>query len=148
VNTSLAHGDGVGSIGACRALGTNEGKHEVKKAKLAGAVTVSAALAAILLPAPAASAVQVGCVDANFVKVTYHTYVAGGTNTHWDCFAGAGWNRFNGQTNFTSWMDVLHTGNNDVTYRDCNGTRVDYPRGLDVHFSSGVCISDIGIKPY
>jgi hypothetical protein len=120
----------------------------MKKAKLAGAAAAAAAFAAILLPAPAASAGEVACGDPNFVKVQYHTYVAQGTHTHWACFAGAGWNRFYGQTNYTSWMDILHTGNNDVTYRDCNGALVDYRRGLDVHFSSGICVSDIGIKPY
>jgi hypothetical protein len=65
------------------------------------------------------------------------------------CFAGAGWNWFAGQRGYTSWMDYLHTGNNDITYRDCNGALVDYPRGTDTNLGRvSRCISDIGIKPY
>jgi hypothetical protein len=115
---------------------------------LAGAFALTAPLAAILLPAPAASAQQVGCNDPNFVNVTYHYDTRFGSRTDHSCFAGAGWNRFVGHKGYTSWMDHISTGNNDVTFRDCNGTLVDYPRGTDTNMGVSRCISDIGIKPY
>jgi hypothetical protein len=137
----------VSPMARCRTRQRLKGR-KMKKTKLAAAATATATLAAILLSAPAASAGEVNCGDPNFVKVNYHTGGIGEGDTYWACFAGAGWNHFNGRTGYTSWMDYLETGNNDVTYRDCNGTLVDYRRGLNVHFSSGICISDIGIRPY
>jgi hypothetical protein len=118
----------------------------MKKGKFVSATAAAAALGAILLPAPAASAAQVGCGDPNFVKVTYHTTRPVGQK--YSCFAGAGWNSFIGDVGFTSWMDDIRTGNNDVTFRDCNGALVDVPRGRDVHFATARCLRDVGIKPY
>lgn len=117
----------------------------MKKVKFFGAA-VAVALGAIMLSAPAASAVEVKCVDSNFVRVTYHTIAPVGD--YHACFAGAGWNSFVGQIGFTSWMTDIRTGNNDVTFRDCNGALVDVPRYHDVHFKTARCLRDIGIKPY
>ncbi len=116
------------------------------KSKLVGAAAVAASLGAILLSAPAASAAQVGCGDPNFVKVGFHT--TSPVFYEERCFAGAGWNSFIGTPGFTSWMTDLHTGNNDVAFRDCNGALVDVPRGRDVHFTTARCLRDIGIKPF
>jgi hypothetical protein len=118
----------------------------MKKFKLAVTAAATAALAAVLLPAPAASAGQVPCGDPNFVDVTYH----GGTasTAHHSCFAGAGWNSFVGDEGETSWMDRIRTGNNDVAFRDCNGALIDIPRGYDVRFTTARCLRDVGIKPF
>jgi hypothetical protein len=118
----------------------------MKKGKFVSAAAAAAALGAILLPAPAASAASVSCVDRNFVMVTYHTTAP--IAPQYSCFAGAGWNSFKGDAGFTSWMDDIHTGNNDVTFRDCNGALVDVPRGRDVHFTTARCLRDVGIRPY
>jgi beta/gamma crystallin len=114
--------------------------------KFLGAAAVAAALGAILLPAPAAFASPVKCGDPNFVKVGFHT--TSPVFYEERCFAGAGWNSFTGTPGFTSWMDDIHTGNNDVTFRDCNGALVDVPRGRDVHFVTARCLRDVGIRPY
>lgn len=116
------------------------------KGKLVGAAAAAAALGAILLPAPAASAAEVTCGDPNFVRVTYHTVAP--IPQQYTCFAGAGWNSFVGNVGFTSWMDEIRTGNNDVTFRDCNGALVDVPRRLTLHFTTARCLRDVGIKPY
>jgi hypothetical protein len=117
----------------------------MKKVKLAATAAATAALAAILLPASAASASEVTCGDPNFVEVAYH----GGTasTTHFSCFAGAGWNSFVGDQGLTSWMVRIHTGNNDVKWRDCNGELIDVPRGKDIKYTTARCLRDVGIKP-
>jgi hypothetical protein len=117
----------------------------MKKVKLAATAAATAALAAILLPAPAASAAEVSCGDSNFVKVTYH--LPPSSLPQEACFAGAGWNPFTGRTNYTSWMDRIHTGNNDVAWRDCNGDLVNVSRGRDVVYSTARCLRDVGIYP-
>ncbi len=118
----------------------------MKKSKFVSAAAAAAALGAILLPAPAASAAAVGCGDPNFVKVGFH--VTDNSHRHEACFAGAGWNSFTGVAGMTSWMMDLHTGNNDVAFRDCNGDLVEVPRGRDVKFTTHRCLRDIGIKPF
>jgi hypothetical protein len=117
----------------------------MRKVKLAGAGVIAAMLAALLLPAPAASAASVSCVDDNFVHVTWHpSGGVGGTA----CFAGAGKNWFAGVQGYSSWMSYLHTGNNDITFVDCNGSSVDFPRGTDRGFDPPWCVAWINIKPY
>jgi hypothetical protein len=118
----------------------------MKKVKLAATAAATAALAAILLPAPAASASQVPCGDPNFVDVSWHP--SDNSWPHNTCFAGAGWNYFYGAPSETSWMDGIHTGNNDVAVRDCNGALVDVPRGSDIWFRTARCLRDVGIKPF
>lgn len=116
----------------------------MRKLKLAGASVIAALFTAILLPAPAASAVQVPCVDPNFVHVYWHP-----TNGPTDvaCFAGAGSNWFYGTQSVTSWMSGIHTGNNDVTYVGCNGDHVDFARNTDKSVPDW-CVSWINIRPY
>lgn len=118
----------------------------MKKGKFVSAAAVAAALGAILLPVPAASAAAVDCGDPNFVKVGWHAGNSGYRDE--DCFAGAGWNSFTGAPSETSWMMDLHTGNNDVAFRDCNGDLVEVPRGRDIIFKTHRCLRDIGIKPF
>jgi hypothetical protein len=118
----------------------------MKKGKFVSAAAVAAALGAILLPAPAASASPVDCGDPNFVKVGWHAGNSGYHNE--DCFAGKGWNSFTGFPSETSWMTDLHTGNNDVAFRDCNGDLVEVPRKRDIVFTTHRCLRDIGIKPF
>ncbi|MCP2242173.1 Beta/Gamma crystallin [Lentzea aerocolonigenes] len=117
----------------------------VKKGILAGAGAVVAMLAALLQPPATASAVEVDCVDSNFVHVWWHP---SGGPMYETCFAGAGRNWFRGAIGYSSWMQHLRTGNNDITFVDCNGTTQDFPRGSDISFSTDRCVAWINIKPY
>ena len=122
----------------------------MKRARLAG-LSFVAMLAALLLPAPTASAAEVPCGDPLFVKVTWHSSNPSGHGQFRvdTCFAGRGVNWFHGQTGMTSWMDHIRTGNNDVQFVDCNGTTIDYPRGTDRSFGDTPrCIAWINIRPF
>ncbi|GGU81413.1 hypothetical protein GCM10010178_85100 [Lentzea flava] len=117
----------------------------MKKLRLTGASALIALLAAILAPAPSASAVKVECGDPNFVQVAWHpSNGVGGVA----CFAGAGKNWFEGVRGFSSWATYLITGNNDITFVDCNGTTIDYPRGKNTPLNPAKCVAWINIKPY
>ncbi|WP_352244812.1 beta/gamma crystallin domain-containing protein [Actinoplanes sp. NBRC 103695] len=113
--------------------------------RLASAGIAAVALATVLLPPTAASASEVTCGDPNFVQVTWHPSNGGGALT---CFAGRGKNWFRGVQGVSSWMTYLRTGNNDITFVDCNGTTVDYPRGTNKGFPTPPCVAWINIKPF
>ena len=117
----------------------------VKRVSLAGASAVTAILAALLQSPATASAVEVNCGDPNFVQVWWHP---SGGPSYETCFAGAGKNWFSGAPGYSSWMQNLRTGNNDITFVDCNGTTVDYQRGSNLSFSIHRCVAWINIKPY
>ncbi|MFD9890849.1 beta/gamma crystallin domain-containing protein [Amycolatopsis sp. NPDC059027] len=119
----------------------------MKKITLAGAAgVVAASLAMLVLPAGSAGAQQLPCDRHNqFVKVNYHT-TWGKHETA--CYAGAGKNWFEGVKGSTSWMDYLWTGNNDITWVDCNGTRVDVPRWNQRNYRAARCIKELNIKPF
>jgi hypothetical protein len=117
----------------------------MKKATSAGAGFITAMLAAILLPPTAASAAEVACGDKDFVAVTWHPN--GDPTARTACFAGAGTNWFVGVRGASSWMTYLRTGNNAITFVDCNGTKIDV-QGYDDEVTPARCVAWINIKPW
>jgi hypothetical protein len=115
------------------------------KSRLAIAAIVTTTLGAVLVAPSAAVASEVGCGDNNFVRVIWHNHASGSRVT---CFAGAGKNWFRGETGQSSYMTDLRTGNNEITFEDCNGTTIDYRRGFDEEINPAKCVAWINIKPY
>lgn len=112
----------------------------LKKAALASMVAIplaiaqpaASALAATETPAAhtahAAPAVDpVPCGDPTFLQIW-------GNHFH-DCFANSGSYSMGG-----AWVSQISTGNNSITYHDCNGDNVDIAPNNDVSFTNTVCM--------
>lgn len=132
----------------CKTITGNGGKIPMrsilKKAALASmvavplAITAPTASALAASTAPSAPAVnRVPCGHSGFLQIWGHY---GGSFGHPDkdfhyCFANAGSHKMGG-----AWVTQISTGNNFITYHDCNGTNVDIRKHHDLSFTHSVCM--------
>ncbi|WP_033290058.1 beta/gamma crystallin domain-containing protein [Amycolatopsis jejuensis] len=101
------------------------------KGKTLAAATGAALAFTLAVPMGNASAIDwVQCNSKEYLHLVYE--YDSGKGASWACYANGG------RTNINRWVKEIHTGNNNIRYRDHNGALITYPKWTDKKFPKTV----------